>query len=128
MPSFLPTTRQSEFLENADWLLDTHVGRGTGRSVAMAMAAIKLAIRGHVVHLIDPSLVLCDGVQYDNHSRFANTVRMCMERYYPDQEFQFSMIGNTFIYMGPRPRAVVPEQRLEPEFDIMEDDGADENT
>lgn len=125
MPNFLPTTRQREFLEHADWLLDTHVGRGTGRTHVMAMSAIKLAIRGHVVHLYDPSLVLCDGVSFEQHSHFRRQVMACIEMYYPDQEFQFSMIGNTVIYMGPR-TLVNPA----PVFDLgpdMEDDGSDEN-
>ena len=127
--SFRPNEQQREFLSTADWALNTNAAfaRGSGRSMAMAIVAIKMAIQGARVHLLDPSLVLNHGANSSIHRRFARLVVDTARSYFPDYEFEVSQLDNTFRCLGTRVRFTPIPVDPEPERVSFDDDGSEEN-
>ena len=137
MPIFHPNEQQRKFAEVAEWALNTNIARGSGRSTAMAFGAIRMAMQGARVHLLDPSLVFNHGANYSVHRHFANRVVDVARTYFPEYEFELSALDNTLRYVGrrapivnftPIPVDPEPESTTQQKVKDFDDDGSEENT
>ena len=101
----LLTAYQQLAFPSVMWLVDTHRLRASGRSYLCAIAAIELAMRGHEVHLVDPSIVLTHGVDhYQRHRHFGQLVERVAREKFPRHRFEFRLADHTMRYLGRRPR------------------------
>lgn len=92
---FIPTECQLDFLSRARWFFDTRSFRVGGRSTVAAYMALRLAMEGKTVYLVDPSLVFSHGTYYHVHRHFAALVHRMARDHFPDVDFRFRISDNT---------------------------------